>query len=107
MLIADYMTRDGVYQAFSRNGYRNASSPFMKMSFETTVGFLRDAVLYGEVENLKGPSSQIVVGALGGMGTGGFDVLLPVGKEGEEGEGEEEAEEGDGDVKMDDAEEEE
>ena len=78
MLIADYMTRDGVYQAFSRNGYRNAVSPFMKMSFETTVGFLRDAVLNGDAENLKGPSAQIVVGGLGSMGTGGFDLFMPL-----------------------------
>ncbi|KAK5168732.1 uncharacterized protein LTR77_006041 [Saxophila tyrrhenica] len=86
MLIADYMTRDGAYQAFSRMGYRGSTSPFMKMSFETTVGFLRDAVLEGEEEGLKGPSARIVVGGLGRMGTGGFDVFLPV----EEGRGDEE-----------------
>ena len=63
-LIADYMTRDGGYQAFSRMGYRGNVSPFMKMSFETTVSFLRDAVLEGETENLAGPSSRIVVGGL-------------------------------------------
>jgi DNA-directed RNA polymerase beta' subunit len=81
-LIAEYMTRDGVYQAFSRMGYRGNVSPFMKMSFETTVGFLRDAVLEGEVEGLKGPSARIVVGNVGGVGTGGIDVFMPV----EEGE---------------------
>ena len=91
MLIADYMTRDGVYQAFNRMGYRNASSPLMKMSFETTVGFLRDALLYGEQEPLQGPSAKIVAGTLGAMGTGGFDVLLPVG-EGEEEDAEREGE---------------
>ncbi|KAK3058134.1 hypothetical protein LTR09_001212 [Extremus antarcticus] len=85
MLIADYMTRDGAYQAFSRMGYRGSTSPFMKMSFETTVGFLRDAVLEGEEEELKGPSARIVVGGLGRMGTGGFGVFMPV----ENGEGEE------------------
>ena len=78
MLIADYMTRDGVYQAFSRTGYRGNASPFMRMSFETTVGVLKEAVLDGEVELLRGPSARIVVGGLGRMGTGGFDVLLPV-----------------------------
>lgn len=103
MLIADYMTRDGVYQAFSRMGYRNAASPFMKMSFETTVGFLRDAVLYGEPENLRGPSARIVAGALGGMGTGGFDVLMAVGQDGEEDE--KGAQEGMRDGEMEEAEE--
>jgi DNA-directed RNA polymerase I subunit RPA1 len=97
MLIADYMTRDGVYQAFSRMGYRGNPSPFMKMSFETTVNFLRDAVLEGESENLAGPSARIVVGKIGGVGTGGIDVFLPVeGKEKEGGADE------DGDVEMED-----
>ena len=77
-LIADYMTRHGRYQAFSRMGYRGNTSPFMKMSFETTVGFLKEAVLHGETEELKGPSSRIVVGGLSGVGTGGFDVFTPV-----------------------------
>ena len=87
-LIADYMTRDGRYQAFSRMGYRGNTSPFMKMSFETTVGFLKDAVLHGETEELKGPSSRIVVGGLSGVGTGGFDVFTPMVQTQEE-EGEE------------------
>ncbi|KXL42422.1 MAG: hypothetical protein FE78DRAFT_154425 [Acidomyces sp. 'richmondensis'] len=89
-LIADYMTRGGMYQAFSRMGYRGNPSPFMKMSFETTVGFLRDAVLEHDGDDLTNPSARIVVGKLGGVGTGGFDVFLPVGEE-------------DGDVEMVDA----
>jgi len=77
-LIADYMTRGGMYQAFSRMGYRGNPSPFMKMSFETTVRFLRDAVLEHDDDDLTNPSARIVVGKLGGVGTGGFDVFLPV-----------------------------
>lgn len=77
-LIADYMTRDGVYQAFSRMGYRGNPSPFMKMSFETTLGFLKDAVQEADVDELNGPSARIVAGRLGVMGTGGFDVFLPL-----------------------------
>ncbi|TKA26971.1 hypothetical protein B0A50_05162 [Salinomyces thailandicus] len=87
-LIADFMTRDGAYQAFSRMGYRGNPSPFMKMSFETTVGVLREAVGGGEWDTLDGPSGRIVVGRVGGMGSGGVDVLLPVGESGETGEGE-------------------
>jgi DNA-directed RNA polymerase I subunit RPA1 len=75
-------------------GYRGNTSPFMKMSFETTVGFLKEAVLHGETEELKGPSSRIVVGGLSGVGTGGFDVFTPVALK--------EDEEDDGDVDMDD-----
>ncbi|GAB7347551.1 hypothetical protein MBLNU459_g4442t1 [Dothideomycetes sp. NU459] len=77
-LIADYMTRSGGYQSFSRMGIKGNTSPFMKMSFETTVGFLRDAVLEEDFDDLSGPSGRIVVGKVGRIGTGGFDVLLPV-----------------------------
>ncbi|KAK4498596.1 hypothetical protein PRZ48_011255 [Zasmidium cellare] len=103
-LIADYMTRDGVYQAFSRMGYRNNPSPFMKMSFETTLGFLRDAVLEGDFDDLKGPSARIVTGRVGGVGTGGFDVLMPLEEKVVERGGDEEEEgDEDGDVEMGDA----
>jgi DNA-directed RNA polymerase I subunit RPA1 len=78
-LIADVMTRGGDFTAFNRTGLKCGTSPFMKMSFETTVGFLRDAVLEGDFDDLKGPSARIVVGRVGGWGTGAFDVLLPVG----------------------------
>ena len=77
-LIADFMTRDGGYGAFSRMGYRGNVSPFMKMSFETTVGVLKEAVLDGDADELGGPSGRIVVGRLGKMGTGGFDVFMPL-----------------------------
>ena len=92
-LIADFMTRDGGYVAFNRMGYRGNTSPFMKMSFETTVGFLRDAVCAGDVDDVTNPSSRIVTGRLGKIGTGGFDVFLPVGGEERDGDG-------DGDVEM-------
>ena len=83
-LIADVMTQGGGFKAFNRMGLRGATSPFMKMSFETTVGFLREAVLEGDWDDLKGPSGRIVVGRVGGGGTGGFDVLMPVAGRGEE-----------------------
>ena len=76
-LIADCMTRTGGYVAFNRMGLRNAASPFMKMSFETTIGFLKDAVLCEDFDNLKNPSSRIVVGKVNGVGTGSFDLLVP------------------------------
>lgn len=78
-LIADVMTRGGGFIPFNRTGFKSITSPFMKMSFETTVGFLKDAVLDGDWDDLKGPSARIVVGRVGGWGTGAFDVLLPVG----------------------------
>jgi len=45
---------------------------------ETTVGFLKDAVLDGDWDSLATPSSRLVVGKLGSIGTGSFDVLTQV-----------------------------
>ena len=77
-LIADVMTQAGQYRPFSRTGLRQKTSPFGKMSFETTVAFLRDAVLERDWDDLKGPSARIVMGKVVGCGTGAFDVLMPV-----------------------------
>ncbi|KAK0651336.1 hypothetical protein B0T16DRAFT_323548 [Cercophora newfieldiana] len=77
-LIADYMTRTGGYSPFNRIGLTGNVSPFTKMSYETTVGFLKDAVLDGDWDSLATPSSRIVVGKLGSTGTGSFDVLTNV-----------------------------
>ncbi|KAF2791962.1 DNA-directed RNA polymerase I subunit RPA1 [Melanomma pulvis-pyrius CBS 109.77] len=77
-LIADTMTKSGGFTPFNRNGMKSNVSPFMKMSFETTVGFLRDAVLERDWDDLSNPSARIVIGKLGGVGTGAFDVLAPV-----------------------------
>lgn len=74
-LIADYMTRNGGFTAFSRMGLRGNVSPFTKMSFETTLGFLKDAVLDGDWDDLTTPSGRLVMGRLGKLGTGSFDVL--------------------------------
>lgn len=77
-LIADFMTRGGGFSPFNRNGLRGSVSPFMKMSFETTVGFLADAVSEGDWDDLSSPSSRIVIGRMSKVGTGAFDVLNQV-----------------------------
>ncbi|KAL2160281.1 hypothetical protein VTH06DRAFT_1454 [Thermothelomyces fergusii] len=77
-LIADYMTRNGGFTAFNRIGLTSNVSPFTKMSYETTVGFLKDAVLESDWDCLATPSSRLVVGKLGTLGTGSFDVLTKV-----------------------------
>ena len=64
-LIADVMTRGGGYTAFNRVGMRGTTSPFMKMSFETSMEFLKDAVLDGDWDDLQGPSARLVVGKVG------------------------------------------
>lgn len=74
-LIADHMTRNGGFTPFNRLGLAGNVSPFTKMSFETTVAFLRDALIEGDWDDLTTPSARIVVGQLGRVGTGSFDVL--------------------------------
>ncbi|KAK4226975.1 hypothetical protein QBC38DRAFT_478950 [Podospora fimiseda] len=77
-LIADFMTRGGGFSPFNRMGLTGNVSPFTKMSYETTVGFLKDAVLDGDWDALATPSSRLVVGKLGSIGTGSFDLLTQV-----------------------------
>lgn len=74
-LIADYMTRNGGYTPFNRSGLSGNISPFTKMSFETTLSFLKDAALDGDWDDLATPSGRLVMGRLGRVGTGAFDVL--------------------------------
>lgn len=76
-LIADAMTHSGGYKPFSRHGLvKESGSVLNKMSFETVMGFLKDAVMFGEGDDLRGPSARIVAGRRGNMGTGSFDVVL-------------------------------
>lgn len=77
-LIGDYMTRNGGFTPFNRNGLKGNVSPFTKMSFETTLAFLKDAVLDGDWDDLRTPSGRTVMGKLGRVGTGAFDVLTRV-----------------------------
>ena len=59
-LIADTMTKGGGFTPFNRNGLKGNVSPFMKMSFETTVGFLKDAVLERDCALLWVSSARLV-----------------------------------------------
>lgn len=78
-LIGDVMTHSGGFKAFNRMGLvKDSTSPLMKMSFETTVGFLKTAILERDWDNLVSPSSRIVMGQVGTVGTGSFDVFAPV-----------------------------
>lgn len=74
-LIGDYMTRSGGFSPFNRMGLRGNVSPFTKMSFETTLAFLKDALLDGDWDDLSTPSSRLVMGRLGRVGTGAFDIF--------------------------------
>lgn len=77
-LIAEYMTFEGSYRAFSRRGIESNTSPFAKMSFETTCHFLTEATLHQDSDDLSNPSARIVMGRPPAGGTGAFDVLTPI-----------------------------
>ncbi|CAM9670075.1 unnamed protein product [Chrysoparadoxa australica] len=75
-LIADYMTFHGGYRPMNRRGMQDNSSPCLQMSFETTAEFLTQAAIDGRKDDLTSPSAKIVMGEVGGYGTGSFDVML-------------------------------
>uniref|UniRef100_A0A1I8EX00 DNA-directed RNA polymerase subunit n=1 Tax=Wuchereria bancrofti TaxID=6293 RepID=A0A1I8EX00_WUCBA len=76
-LAADYMTFTGRIQPFSRSAMSLSASPLQRMTFETTIAFMRDALINGDDDHLMSPSSRLVVGGLLRGGTGIFDVMLP------------------------------
>jgi len=77
-LLADYMTFEGGYKALNRIGIENNTSPFQKMSFETTFSFLSKSTLLGDSDNIVSPSSRIVLGQVIKSGTGCFEIVAPV-----------------------------
>ncbi|KAJ7178928.1 hypothetical protein C8R46DRAFT_1071922 [Mycena filopes] len=77
-LIADYMTFDGGYKPFNRQGISSNPSPLLKASYEMTAAFLSDATLYGDYDDLSTPSGNIVLGRPSLSGTGVFDIVMPV-----------------------------
>ena len=74
-LIADYMTFEGFYKPFNRIGMETNSSPFQKMSFETTMHFLKSAAVASDVDSLQSPSACLVAGRVVHGGTGCCELL--------------------------------
>jgi DNA-directed RNA polymerase I subunit RPA1 len=77
-IIADYMTAGGGYRPFNRMGMSSAPSPLLQMTFETTVGFLRQAALMGDWDELRSPSARIVMGLPVELGTGTCELRQPI-----------------------------
>ena len=73
-LLADYMTFNGGYRPLNRMGINSNPSPFQKISFETSMNFMLDASLFGDVDHMTSPSSKIVMGAPVRAGTGSFGI---------------------------------
>ena len=74
-LISDFMTFNGDYRAFNRIGMEESSSPFLKMSYETTMKYLVAACQTNEKDDMSAPSSAIVMGQVPRLGTGMFDLM--------------------------------
>ncbi|GMS82240.1 hypothetical protein PENTCL1PPCAC_4415 [Pristionchus entomophagus] len=75
-LTADHMTFTGEIAPFNRGAMNASSSPLQKMTFETTIAFMREALITGEEDRLSSPSARLVVGSLSRGGTGAFDLLM-------------------------------
>lgn len=73
-LIADYMTYNGVFEPMSRKGMEASSSPLQQMSFESSLIFLREAVLNSKKDNIRSASSCLMLGQPCRSGTGSFSL---------------------------------
>lgn len=73
-LVADYMTCNGIFEPMSRRGMEASASPFQQMSFESTLLFLKDAVLNSKTDNLRSATSCLMVGQPCRSGTGLFQL---------------------------------
>ena len=73
-LIGDYMTFDGGYRSYSRNGSGMAChpSPLLQISFETAGNFLINAATFNRTDNLRTPAASLVVGLPVQTGTGAY-----------------------------------
>jgi RNA polymerase Rpb1, domain 5 len=69
-LIADFMTHGGGYRACSRLGIVSNASPLLKMSFETSAAFLKEAALRGAGEALASAAARVALGQPVALGTG-------------------------------------
>ena len=77
-LLADMMTFSGGLMQIARYGINKSSeySPFAKASFEEVVDVLIKSSTFGEADDMKGVSSNIMVGQHCKIGTNFFDTLL-------------------------------
>ncbi|XP_013401160.1 DNA-directed RNA polymerase II subunit RPB1 [Lingula anatina] len=76
-LLCDVMTAKGHLMAITRHGInRQDTGALARCSFEETVDVLMEAAAHAEFDPMKGVSECIMLGQLGKIGTGSFDLLL-------------------------------
>lgn len=76
-LIADYMTLSGGYKAMNRTGMTSNISPLAKMTFESCMKYLKDAVICHDIDLLKHPSASLILGQPPKTGTGMAQIVQP------------------------------
>lgn len=69
------MTFDGSFKPLSRVGMSASASPLQQMSFESTLKFLKAAIVTSRLENLSSPSSRLMIGQPCKSGTGAFTCM--------------------------------
>lgn len=69
------MTFQGEYRSFNRMGMELVSSPFLKMSFETSMNYLIQSCFTKESDFGESSSAKIVLGQTPKIGTGMFDII--------------------------------
>lgn len=74
-LIADYMTYSGSIKGMNRMSMVASASPFQQMSFESTMNYLKAAVIKGLQDDISSPSAALVFGRPTRGGTGLFGLL--------------------------------
>ena len=76
-LLVDTMTNRGALMSIDRFGINRGNiGPLAKCSFEETTDQLFKAAIFGEVDNLTGVSSNIMMGQIPPCGTGDTDILI-------------------------------
>jgi len=77
MMIVNTMTRGGYIMPLSRHGInRMDTGPLLRCSFEETPDILCDAACFGEIDNGKGVSQNIMTGKLASIGSGYVDLMM-------------------------------
>jgi DNA-directed RNA polymerase beta' subunit len=76
-LLVDKMCHKGYFMSIDRFGINKEDiGPLAKASFEETALILKNAAVFGEVDNLKGVSSTIIVGQIAKCGSGIVRLFL-------------------------------
>ena len=77
MLVSDIMCHKGYLQQIGRHGIAGSKdSVLARASFEITVPTIANAAKFGEIEELKGITENVIVGSQIPIGSGTVDLLM-------------------------------